>query len=521
MSHQSRLVAGRRAPVSAPLALGLVAAVLSACLARPPIPIADKPEEAVTPSTDPVRVEPAAALDAAPPVLWIRTEMPVDPERIVLVHGHAGSAQVSQVRRGEISKALREQLVPVTIWTEDPPSDSGPSSGGAASMGSVVLAPIEPLLPGEEYTLLSGEPARATTLHIVDDDPAPILARVWPPPGASATARYAVWCGEAALPPIDQPMNLAPAGLQGRIVRGVVDGDGGERCVRFEAKAASEIIDAHGQPPPSLSAGESLFRLDPRPIEGGAPGHPIPPLDCDAAEIPFGPGCALVADDRLTVRAPAAPMLWTIAGSGIGIDRVLVTGEGESFALTGLPPASTATLDIVSVDDRGETARAAFTFATLASMPHLILNEVLANPLGPEPRQEWVEIYNDGSLPAELGGHVLIDVGGETALPSGTLLPGGFALIVNQAFIDDDGLDPAPEPGSLVVRVPKLGHGGLSNGGEPLSLRDPDGVVISRSPVGPKTKAGMSLARLTPAAPDAQEGSFVLTKPSPGRVNAP
>lgn len=515
MSHLSRLVARRPARLSAPLVLGLVAAVFSACLSRPSLPSADPPAEMVEPSSDPIHVEPAAPLDAVPPVLWIRVEMPVDPDRIVLVHGHAGSAQVSQVRRGEISKTLRAQLVPMAIWSEDPPADAE----GAAALGSVVVAPTEALLPGEEYTLITGEPARATTLHIVDEDPRPILARVWPPPGASATAGYAVWCGEDALPPIDQHLDLAPEGLHGRILRGVVDGDGGERCLRYEGRVAPELIDPHGQPPPSVSAGDRLFRLDPRPIEGGAPGHPISPLDCDASEIPFGPGCALVADDRLTVRAPAAPVLWAIAGAGI--DRVLVTGEGESFALTGLPPASTATLDVVSVDDRGDSSRVVFTFATLASMPHLILNEVLANPLGPEPRQEWVEIYNDGSLPAELGGHVLIDVGGETALPSGTLLPGGFALIVNEAFIDDDGLDPAPEPGSLVVRVPKLGHGGLSNAGEPLSLIDPNGAVISRSPVGPKTKAGMSLARLTPAAPDAQEGSFVLTKPSPGRVNAP
>jgi hypothetical protein len=495
--------------------LGLLAAAFSACLVRGPIPTADDPVAATITPRDPVRVEPAAPLDAAPPVLWIRAEMPVDPARIVLVHGHAGSAQLSQVRRGEISKTLHAQLVPVEIWSEDPPADDD----GTASMGSVVIVPSEALTPGDEYTLLSGEPALATTLHIAPDDPAPILARVWPPPGASATARYAVWCGEDALPPIDQALDLAPAGLHGRIVRGVVDGDGEERCLRFEAPAASEIEDPRGQPPPSVSVGEQLFRLDPRPIEGGAPGHPIPPLACEAGEIAFGPGCALVADDRLTVRAPAAPVLWTIAGAGKG--RVLATDAGESFAITDLAPASTLTLEVAAVDDRGENERATLTFATLASMPHLVLNEVLANPLGPEPRQEWVEILNDGSRPAELGGYALIDVGGETALPSGTLLPGAFALIVNATFEEEDGVDPAPEPGSLVVRVPKLGHNGLSNDGEPLSLRDPDGVVISRSPVGPKTKAGISLSRLSPAAPDAQEGAFVLTKPSPGRANAP
>jgi hypothetical protein len=399
----------------------------------------------------------------------------------------------------------------VTIWSDDP--------GGAAPQGSVVLAPSEALRPGAEYTLVSGEPPLATPIVIAPEDPAPMLARVWPPAGASATARYAVWCGDTALPAIDAAADLAPAGLHGRILRGVHDGDRGARCLRFEAPAASELADAKGQPPTSVSAGGELFRLDPIPIEGGAPGHAIEPLDCDLTEIAFGPGCAQVTDDRLTVRAPDAPALWTIAGDGI--DRVLPTEAGERFVIDGLTPASNTTLQVAVVDDRGELHACVSSFATLASMPHLILNEVFANPLGPEPQQEWVEILNDGTIPAELGGYVLTDVGGETILPSGAIPPGGFALIVNQLFTADDGVDPAPDPAAIIVRVHKLGHGGLSNDGEPLSLRDPTGVVISRSAVGPKTKAGMSLARITPAAPDAGKGSFTLGSPTPGRANAP
>jgi hypothetical protein len=508
--------------VSALAVLALLAAAFSACLSRPPIP-GPKPEEPADDEPiqprDPVSVVPAAPLDAAPPVLWIRVEKPVDPARIVLVHGRAGSAQVSQVRRGEISRVLRATLVPSVIWSEEPSAGSAAPGDGPSPEGSVVIAPSEVLVPGDEYTLVSGEPARTTTIRIALDDPAPILARMWPPAGASATSRYAVWCGDMPLPPIEEAAELAPSGPHGRILRGLVDGDSAERCVRFEAPAAGDEGAGRGQPPPSISSEEELWRLDPRPIEGDAPGHPIPPLDCDPGELPFGPGCALVADDRLTVRAPAAPALWTIAGAAI--DRVLVTEEGGAFTLKGFPPASSATLDVTTVDDRGEIQRSLFTFATQASMPHLLLNEVYANPLGPEPTQEWVEILNDGAMPAELGGHVLIDVGGETILPPGALPPGGFALLVNQTFIEDDGVDPAPEPGSLVVRVPKLGHGGLSNGGEPLSLRDPNNMVISRSPVGPKTKAGMSLSRISPAAPDTQKGSFILGAPTPGRANAP
>lgn len=528
MSQPSLLVAGRARSVSALAAFVLFTAAFSACLSRPAIPLpgakAEEPSDAPIQPRDPVSLVPEAPLDAAPPVFWISLKGPVDTARIVLVHGRAGSAQVSQVRRNEISRALRSSLVPLTIWREEEQESSDEPGDGASPLGSrVVIAPNEALIPGDDYTLVSGDPSRVTSIHIREGDPAPILVRTWPLAGASATSRYAVWCSDTPLPPIDAAVKLAPAGPRGRILRGVTEGDSVEQCLRFEAQAGMDEEEEEeaerGQPPPSISMGEGLLSLDPRPIEGGAPGHPIPPLDCAPEELPFGPGCALVADDRLTVRAPAAPALWTIAGAGV--DRVLVTAEGESFTLKGFLPASTATLAVVAVDDSGEMQRSMFTFATLASMPHLLLNEVYANPLGAEPAQEWVEILNDGAVPADLGGHVLIDVGGETVLPPGELPPGGFALIVNQTFVEEDGVDPAPEPGSLVVRVPKLGHHGLSNSGEPLSLRDPSNVVISRSPVGPKTKAGMSLARISPAAPDNQKGSFILGPPTPGRANAP
>ena len=123
MSQISRFFAGPHRASFALLGLGLIASAFTACLERSSSPSpAPSPSraDASAPADDPVHVEPAAPLDAAPPVLWIRVEMPVDPARIVLVHGHAGSAQVSQVRRGEISRTLRAELVPVVIWSEDP-----------------------------------------------------------------------------------------------------------------------------------------------------------------------------------------------------------------------------------------------------------------------------------------------------------------------------------------------------------------------------------------------------------------
>jgi hypothetical protein len=143
----------------------------------------------------------------------------------------------------------------------------------------------------------------------------------------------------------------------------------------------------------------------------------------------------------------------------------------------------------------------------------------MANPLGAEPDQEWVELYNDGQVEAALGGAVIADVGGETVLPEVTLPPGRFAIVVNESFLEDDGLDVPPAADAIVVRVSRLGRGGLGNGGEPLRLLDTAGRVLSTMPALPKPKAGMSLARTAPAAPDGAGASFVLAAPTPGWSN--
>ena len=74
----------------------------------------------------------------------------------------------------------------------------------------------------------------------------------------------------------------------------------------------------------------------------------------------------------------------------------------------------------------------------------------------------------------------------------------------------------------MVIRVPKLGKNGLNNDGEPLTLRRPDGVVVSRAPATPKPKAGQSVARIHPKAPDYGAASFVRSEENastPGAVN--
>jgi hypothetical protein len=146
----------------------------------------------------------------------------------------------------------------------------------------------------------------------------------------------------------------------------------------------------------------------------------------------------------------------------------------------------------------------------------------LANPAGAEPSQEWVELYNDGADDVSLAGFVLEDGGGRTPLPDASLASGAFALVAPEAFIADDGVDPQPAPGALLIRVPALGRAGLSNEGETLTLRDPSGTIVSTFPA-VKTKNGVSTARVAPDAPDADPSSFVPSpngSATPGAPNA-
>jgi hypothetical protein len=458
-----------------------------------------------------LEIEPPAPLDAAPRVLRLSVTLGAVPDAspadVVVVAGEVSEAHLRQLERDDISKALSERLVPAIAWMDD-----------STDSVRIILAPTMELAEGETYAVASGKAFAAIHFHVADPDPVPVLPRIWPPVDEAATSMWGLWCGAQSVPAVDVPASLAPAGPQGIIKQGIFDGGGGIRCVRFEATAAMK---EDGQPrvgPPAvfLPDGHGIIaRLDPRPFTVDI--EPPPPAlrkKCNSDELAFGPGCALVADDRLYGRGPEASWLWAVTGTGV--DEVFTTQSGEAFLLKGLSPLSMNTLDVVAIDVQGAALRTLFTAATLEPMPHVILSEVQANPLGSEPAQEWVEIVNDGSVAANLGGYVLADIGGETVLPDALLPPSGYALIVNETFVEDDELDVPPATGTLLLRVSKLGLNGLSNSGEPLKLIDGLGRVVSRFPATPKPKPGRSVSRVKPDAPDGVSASFADSEPTPG-----
>lgn len=458
-----------------------------------------------------ITLEPKTSLTSAPAVLRVHVapKEGLSQERLKLVRGKVGSSQLGQIARDEISKSLEARLVPNLMWTD--------------AEGSIVIAPSVPLLPAETYAVASGDFRVAVPFVVEAKSKTHRLDRIWPPPDQAGTSQLGVFCGQHDF--FGEPLwvPLSPDGPSGLLTAALGQGAASGHCLRFElaepAPAAPFVLPPEVTLKSKAHDGERLA-LDPRPflIDADLP-EPLVPLECSDEEVVFGPGCVVVMDDRLFVRSPKAPLLWGIAGETL--DLVKTTKATEPFVMKGLPSASEITLDVLTFDVFGHALRQTFTTSTLSPLSHIVLNEVLANPLGPEPHQEWVELYNDGAVPGSLDGYTIADIGGKTLLPEVTLEPGQFALVVNETFEMVDEVDVTPPEDVLLVRVPTLGKSGLSNAGEPLRLLDKQGLVISRFPAIPKPKAGQSLARVVPDAPDGVSASFVVAQPTPGGTNAP
>jgi hypothetical protein len=155
-----------------------------------------------------------------------------------------------------------------------------------------------------------------------------------------------------------------------------------------------------------------------------------------------------------------------------------------------------------------------------------VITEVLLNPAGPEPAQEFVEVANPGPDAIDIGGYLLHDDDPEVRdeIPADTTIPaGGVILLVAEGFASG-GPDPPPAAGCALVRLDgSLGRSGLRNsGGEPVFLLAPDGSISSFYPntLG-TTGQGVSAHRISVAAPDGDEANWKEGPPTPGEFADP
>ena len=429
----------------------------------------------------------------------------------MLVAGTMSTTQLRQLSQGTPSDALVSRAVASVAWID----------GRDARLLSV--APLSILAPGATYTVAVADPQSRTEFSVDPSDSTPVLRRLWPlADDPEASSNVAVWCSDPAVEPadlssVDEPVALEPWGRAGRLQGGIGGALAVPGCVRWVADTAigTRPEEAFDLPPPRIEAGASELRVDPAPIAGAGTAPGVEPAACAPPEIELGPGCVDVGDDRLIVRPPAGPLFWAIQAG----DRpfVRVTDGERRFVVRLTSDDDPIRILLSTMDRRGSVASVDRSVRRGPERAHVVLNEVYANPVGPEPAQEWVEILNDGRAAVALAGYVLRDEGGSTALPDASLAAGSYALVVGDSFVADDEVDPRPAEGTTLVRVAALGKAGLANQGEALTLLDPNGVVMSRFPA-IKPRSGVSIARLAPEALDDDPGAFA---PSPNGSATP
>ena len=164
-----------------------------------------------------------------------------------------------------------------------------------------------------------------------------------------------------------------------------------------------------------------------------------------------------------------------------GADEVTIAaGVGQStfdlaVPLAGLPPGDRAEIVLRVTDRAGNVTEAsAGAIDVPPETPPLVITEVLANPAGPEPGQEFVELRNLGGAELSLAGLRVEDAKGADVLPAAVLIPGGYALVVPSTFDPLSPRDVAPRVGTLMIPIDtRIGADGLSNGGEVVRLRMP------------------------------------------------
>jgi hypothetical protein len=448
-------------------------------------------------------LEPDATPERAPLALRVRIAGGCDPDRVRFVAGEVGPGHLRQLADDDPSNALEERLLPATVWQDG---------------DDVVVAPHARLVPGEEYAV--AVPDRGVALELVATEEAEggiALRRVWPPVDTPVVSPRLVLCGDVELPAFDREIALAPAGVTATLRRGATTTGAGRRCARIET-AGAVPHDVPLLPPPSVEVdGAVVLHLDPAPLQivATVPAD-MGSLGCDASEVPLGPGCARVLDDRAFLRTPAEPLLW--AFSGEGLDLVALGDPGAPLTVHPLAPGASQVVDVAVVDAAGREVAVVAALVTRAPMPHVVLNEVLSDPVGPDTTGEWIELFNDGDVAASLLGLQIVDVGGVVDLPAAVLQPGAFAVVVDEGWAPDPALDVVPPEGTLILRVPQLGRSGLANAGELLRLVDAGGTVLSAVPATPSPGAGTSTARREPWLADTPS-SFAPGVATPGSTN--
>jgi hypothetical protein len=315
----------------------------------------------------------------------------------------------------------------------------------------------------------------------------------WPPDGASG------------VPPV--PELLAVRLADGEAHRISLDVDGTEIALEEQVEDCDDLGFEPGWcrrlhlARPLPDSGDLTFFVDDGPVATmrlGTLEHApaFAELACAVFERREGAFCLDVDDLSARLRARvdrSARAIVTIAGQR----RVFLAPAGRVDVLVPLSHGCVTDLsaEIVALD--GRVLFSAHEIHAERDLPPVHLVESLANPYGPEPSQEYVELLNVSDVPISLVGFRLTDDAhrlGDLLPHDSTVPPHGRVLLVPSSYDEASTRDVAPPWGAILLRLDaSLANGGLSNSGEPLYLLDARLRRVSSMPASPVPPEGSCL----------------------------
>jgi hypothetical protein len=403
--------------------------------------------------------------------------------------------------------------------------------------GAIELVPEEPLALGGTYALALGAfaedaervpigGARVWSLAVATEDAGAVVLETWPaagsygvPPAIDALAiRFddlVEGLGGITLRDADGALVEATVTSQpcielmlgpGFCVALVPEAEIAEHAT-YRLEVGTETVDRTSAPVgpyvAELTTGGASDLLD-------APS--LVPLECALDEQAVDGACVLPLEVTLGLRGRAGgpARIELVAGEA----RMATSAPRGDFELLleGIAPGAMLNASITLYGLDGQALALDLPLQAAEDLARVFITEVRADPAGPEPDQEYVEIHNAGERAVDLTGFTLSDdaskAGDEVPGPA-TLPAGGYALLVPQGF-DPNATDDAPvPPGVPLFRLDgSLGSGGLTNGGEPLFLRDASGRRASAAPALGAPDKGVCIVRVATDGRTGAEGSF-------------
>jgi hypothetical protein len=450
-----------------------------------------------------------------------------DPEPVLLVRGEPSSALLADLERAPLTATTLALIVPCTSNRD---------------ADDVTLVPDAPLELAASYTLLLAGWARrrdgtahasvlAFTVTVAQSRAGAMLVGTFPPDRASGL-------------PVEMPRVLLALDddVSGTEDVHVVRADGepvplSRRTIPceeagFDAPACIALDLERVLEPGTLYAlvvgeglrdrgGASIGPLETSFVTGTGAQPPTMLLaqTCAPDETSAEGACLLVQDDTVRARMTTTQATYGFAEM-LGIRYPFFAPRGEiALVIRELPPATPHELTLFATDARGDVLTRTWPVTTLETMPAIVIAEVRHDPSGPEPGQEYVELWNTGAAEADLSSFTIsdrVDATGDV-LPLGTRVePFGRLLLVADAF---EALHPEDVPVPQGVRLVRIGSAlatsGISNGGEPIFLRDALGRRVAEAPAIASRGEGRCVVRAHGEGRVALPGEYVVLEGAP------